>query len=309
MVEPWQTRASQYHPYVVDTVDELPDSVRSAAAAALPAAGRFVRALVVPAEYRSAGEEESHPVPEQALVYTDRGVLHVQAGLEGQAAPSPTSIQPESLLYIRSGHLLLNGQLGLLGAVQGKAAELNMEFNAMGWRMMDTEWRDLVGRAIGIPPLAPGEERVESEQETAMLEPLPAKFAEGLRRYGLYTGETLLGLVFQPGAWEHTLLLFEEQVAPNSLLALTSASVLVLQEETALVRKSEQYGLIITRIPRPVIAAVQSVTQDDMQEVTFFLARSGVTSQLVVRLNLEASQQWLALWARYAGLREGVAAA
>jgi hypothetical protein len=308
MVEPWQTRASQFHPYVVDTVDELPDSVRFAAAAALPAAGQFVRALVVPAEYRSTGDEESHPVPEQVLIYTDRGVLHVQAGLGDQPAPTPTFIQPESLLYLRTGHLLLNGQLGLLSAVQGKATGLNMEFNAIGWRMMDAEWRDLVGKAIGIPPLPPDAERVESEQEQAMLEPLPTKFAEGLRRYGLYTGETLLGLVYQPGAWEHTMLLFEEQVAPNSLLALTSASVLVLQEETALVRKSEQYGLTITRIPRPAIAAVQSVTQDAVQEVTLFLARSGVTSQLVVRLALEASQQWLALWARYVGRREGVTA-
>lgn len=307
MVEPWQTRASQFHPYVVDTVDELPDSLRPVANTALPSAGQFVRALVVPAEYRSKGSEESHPVPEQALVYTDRGVLHVQAGLEDQPAPPPTFIQPELLLFVRSGHLLLNGQLGLLGAVQGKAAALAMEFNAMGWRLMDTEWRDFVGKAIGIPPLPPDEEPVESEQDKAMLEPLPTKFAEGLRRYGLYTGETLLGLVFQPGAWAQTMILFEEQVAPNTLLALTSVSVLVLQEETAIVRKSEQYGLIITRIPRQAVAALQSVTHDSLQEITFFLARDGVTSEVTVRLALENAQQWLELWAKYVGLREAAA--
>jgi ABC-type phosphate/phosphonate transport system permease subunit len=58
------------------------------------------------------------------------------------------------------------------------------------------------------------------EQDQTLLQSLPAKFAEGLRKYGLYTGESLLGVVFQPAVWTQTLALFDHQVAANTLLAL-----------------------------------------------------------------------------------------
>lgn len=298
METPWQTRAVEFHPYLVGAVDALPDSLRALAKDALAPGARFVCALVVPPEYRSAGEEESHPVPEQALIYTDSGVLHVQAGLGDEAPPSATFIQPETLLSIRSSHLVLYGRLELLGAAEGKPARIDMEFNAIGWNMMDTEWREMVGRAIGLPAQAPGEAKPESEQEVVLPESLPSKFIEGLRKYGLYTGEILLGFTYQPGVWSsQTLGLFQHQLAPNTLLALTNGSVLVLEEETALVRKSEQYGLIITRMPRQAIAALQSVTQDSLQELTFFLGRGGVTGEQRVLLELDVAQQWLELWA------------
>ena len=203
-------------------------------------------------------------------------------------------------MLLRSSHILLNGRLKLLGAVQGQLAHMEMEFNAMGWRMMDAEGRDLVGRAIGLPALTPEEAEVETAHNKAALELLPLKFAEGLRKYGLYTGEILLGTVFQEGVWTQSLSLFNHQLTPNTLLALTNASVLILSEELALVRKSEQYGLIITRIPRQVVAAMQSVTKDSLQDITFFLARSGVTAERNLLLEAGAARQWLELWARHA---------
>ena len=104
-------------------------------------------------------------------------------------------------LYLRSSHLLLYGRLELLGSDQGEPVQLDMEFNAIGWHLMEAEWRDLVGKAIGVPLPAPGEERTEGEQESTLLATLPPKFAEGLRKYGLYTGEILQGVVFQPAVW------------------------------------------------------------------------------------------------------------
>ena len=295
-MEPWQTRATEFHPYMVDTIDALPESLRGAAAAALPPGIEMVSALVVPLEYRAEGTSDSHPVAEQALIFTDGGALHVQAGLQDEPAPPPSICNPKSLLCIRSSHLLLYGELELLGAVQGQPVKLAMQFNAIGWRLMDAEWRDLVGKAIGMPTLAPDEEAAASEQTQALLQSVPAKFAEGLRKYGLYTGETLLGTVFQPAVWTQTLGLFDQQVTPNTLLALTDASVLVLEEESALVRKSEQFGLIITRIPRAAIADVQAAAHDAMQELTLALARGGATAERRLLLEQETAQAWLELW-------------
>lgn len=300
MSEPWQTRASQFHPYTVDSLDDLPETLRPAALTACPQEERFVRALLVPAEYRSQGEEESRAVPEQALVFTSGGILHVQAAPEGETAPLPAYLKPESLLLLRSSHILLSGRLKLLGASHGQLAHIEMEFNAMGWRLMDAEWRDLVGKAIGLPALSAEHAEAETANNKAITEALPQKFAEGLRKYGLYTGESLLGTVFQEGVWTESLSFFNHQLTPNTLLALTNASVLILAEELALVRKSEQYGLIVTRIPRQAVAAMQSVTKDSLQDITFFLSRGGVTTQRQLLLKPNAARQWLELWSRHA---------
>lgn len=299
MSEPWQTRASEFHPHMAEALDELPHSLRAAAQAALPVSDSFVRALVVPAEYRSRGEEESQPVPEQALIYTRAGLLHVQAALEDAATPTPTYLKPESLLLLRSSHILLHGRLKLLGADRGQLTHLELEFNAIGWRLMDAEWRDLVARAIGLPAPSEGE-AADGAPAQVMPESLPAKFAEGLRKYGLHTGETLLGTVYQAGVWTQSLSFFNQQLTPNTLLALTSASVLILAEDLALVRRSDQYGLIVTRIPRQAVAAMQSVTKDSLQNITFFLSRSGVTAERELLLEAGAARRWFELWSKYA---------
>ncbi len=301
MIDPWQTRASEFHPYMAETLDELPESLRDAAQAALPVDDSFVRALVVPAEYRSRGEEESRPVPEQALIYTRDGVLHVLAAPEDAATPESTYLKPESLLLLRSSHILLHGRLKLLGTAQGQLTHLELEFNAIGWRLMDVEWRDLVAKAVGLPQ-PQQEQAAEIVGTQAVLEAVPSKFAEGLRKYGLYTGETLLGTVYQRGVWTQSLSFFNQQLTPNTLLALTNASVLILAEDLALVRKSDQYGLIVTRIPRQVVAAMQSVTKDSLQNITFFLSRGGVTAERELLLEAGAARQWLELWSKNAAI-------
>jgi hypothetical protein len=295
-MEPWQTRATEFHPYMVAAVESLPEALRRLAEAALPAGDTVVGAFVVPAEYRAVGDEAPRPVPEQALIFTAGGGLYVQAGSAGQDAPAPAWLLPDSLLCLRSSHLLLYGRLELLGADRGEPVRVDMEFNAIGWHLMEAEWRDLVGKAIGVPSPAPGEERTAGAQAAALLATLPPKFAEGLRKYGLYTGESLQGVVFQPAVWSQTLALFENQVMPNTLLALTDASVLVLEEEPALVRKSEQIGLIITRFPRLAVAGVESAAQDSAEAIVFSLARAGVTAEQRVLLEPESARLWRNLW-------------
>ena len=152
MLPPWQTRASDFHPYRADDLGALPESLRGAAKAALPAGAKVVSALVVPTDYRSSEEsEDAHSVPEQALVFTDSGVLHVQASLTGEAAPSTVYIRPENLLYLQSSHILLYGRLELFGSVQSEPVKLVMEFNAVAWPLMEADWRGLVCQAIGLP--------------------------------------------------------------------------------------------------------------------------------------------------------------
>jgi hypothetical protein len=281
---------------MVDSVDALPARLRDKARSALPPDDRVVRAFVVPADYRSTGDEPPHVVPEQALLFTTRGVIHVAADLPGVGAPLPVQVDPGALLWLRSSHLLLYGGLELVGVVDGQLVSLDMEFNAVGWRLMHDEWHGLVGKAIGLQPL-PAEEMHElNGDEQQLVAGVPEKFVDGLSRYGLYTGERLLGLVFQPAVWKENLIAFDEQLLPNTLVALTDASVLIMEEESALVRKSEQFGLIITRIPRRAIAAAASTAQDPLQPIRFLLAWDDAAAEQNVLLTPEMAEAWLKLW-------------
>jgi len=299
MSSPWQARSTEFHPYLVDRLDALPNGLRQAAKSALPAAATFQRGLVSPPEYRSKGLLRSRPVPEQALVFTQDGMLHVLGGLNGKAAPPPAFIHPENLLYVRTSHLLLYGRMELVSSVEGQRNQLEMEFNALGWRMIDVEWRAFIGVAIGRPSLAARTDVKESERATLLMQALPAKFSVGLRTYGLYTGEALQQTLFQPGVWSHQWVVLNRQLVPNTLLALTDASVILIEEEHALVRKSQQYGWIITRMPLLSVVDVQSQAKDSLEELTFTLARNGATAERRVLLEPETAHAWLALWAAH----------
>jgi hypothetical protein len=98
--------------------------------------------------------------------------------------------------------------------------------------------------------------------------------------------------------WKENLIAFDEQLIPNTLLALTEASVLILAEESALVRKSEQFGLIITRLPRQAIVGVDLLAQEPLAAVKFALAREGASGEQSVLLAPEMAQAWLELWGR-----------
>ncbi len=281
---------------MVDSVDALPESLRGPAKAALPLGATVVRALYVPRDYRARGWSIARQTPEQALIFTEEGVLHVQGrAKDGSQRPS-LLVRPDTLLYMRSSHLLLYGRLELVSAENSQPVKLDMEFNAVGWRLMDTEWRTLVGKVVGLPPLPPESLLRESEHELELLEALPPKFSFGLRKYGIYTGEILQGAVFQPPIWDQHWALFPKQITANTLLALTNASVIVLDEDRALVRKSQQYGYRITRIPRQAIAGVAVAATDSLQELTFALARNGAEAERRLKLEAKTAQQWLALW-------------
>ena len=296
-MEPWQTRTSEFHPYLVDTIDELPDDLRPLVEAALPPGTALASGLVVPANYRSKNPEaDSEPVPAQALIFTGAGMWHVRAPENGEPAPAPIYIEPGNIRWIRSSHLLLYGRLEIASSSQGQPVLLDIEFNAVGWRQKDQNWRNLVAQAVGMPPIAAGAAPGPSEQDRAILGSAPDKFVDGLFKYGLYTGETLLDATFQPAVWQSHLLSFDKQLAPDTLAALTNASVLILTEEKALVRRSDELGLLITRIPHQAIASMQVATGNQVDEVVFTLDRGGVADAYRLLLAHDAAQMWLAAW-------------
>jgi hypothetical protein len=304
MDEPWRIRASAFHPLLLRGLNELPESLRAAAEGAIPVGDRFLAALYVPADYRSKGAEDSQETPEQALIFTDKSAIHVEGALAGSPAPAPVCIALDNVLYVKTHHVLLYGRAQLYGACRGEEKSLDMQFNAVGWPLMDVEWRGMIGKVIGLPPLASVEDRVVSERETELLESLPPKFADGLRRYGLYTGEEAVSVLFQPEAWERAGLGQDKQIIPDTLLALTRSSILILAEERALIRTTEQLGLIITRIPLTVLEDVQTIAKDEgWEELIFTLERAGVSTERRLQLEPAKAQYWRGLMTGYTAHR------
>ena len=296
-MEPWQTRASEFHPYLVASIDEVPDNLRALVEAALPPGAALASGLVVPANYRSkTPDADPQVIPAQALIFTGHSMWHVQAAEDGQPAPAAIGIEPDNIRWIRSSHLLLYGRLEIASAAQGQPVLLDIEFNAVGWRQKDQNWRNLVAQAVGMPPAATGAAPEVSEHDRAILRGTPEKFIDGLFRYGLYTGETLRAASFHPAVWQHRLLAFDEQLAPDTLAALTNASVLILTEEKALVRRSDDLGLLITRVPRQAIVEMRVEKRNLVSDAIFALERSGVADEYRVVLAHDAAQTWTEIW-------------
>ena len=296
-MEPWQARASEYHPYLVESMDELPDELRSQVESALPRGAALASGLVVPANYRAdTPDGDPHPVPAQALIFTGEGMWHVQAPSAEQLTPEPTYIDPDTIRWIRSSHLLLYGRLEIAGADRAEPARLDIEFNAVGWRQKDHNWRNLVARSVGMPPITAETAPTPSAQDRAVLGSAPEKFVDGLFRYGLYTGERLHAATFHPAVWQHHLISFDEQLAPDTLVALTGGSVLILTEEKALVRRSDELGLLITRIPRSAIVGMQVEHGSALDKAVFSLSRAGVSDDYRVALAHDAATAWMEIW-------------
>jgi hypothetical protein len=296
-MEPWQTRASEFHPYLIATLDELPAALQAQVAGALQHGETLASGLFVPENYRAKSQDGPlEIIPAQTLIFTGHGMWHFQEAAEGQPAPAPVYIDPANIRWIRSSHLLLYGRLEIASALAGEPVLLDIEFNAVGWRQKDHNWRNMVAETVGKPPLTADDLPAPTEHDRTLLKAAPEKFVEGLFRYGLYTGETLRGVVFHPAVWKQHLLAFDEQLAPDTLITLTDASVLLLTEEKALVRRSNDLGLLITRIPLRAIAGMQVEQRGPVDDVVFALDRGGVADHYRVTLAHDAAEMWAGIW-------------
>mgnify|MGYP000952841489 FL=1 len=296
-MEPWQTRTSEFHPYLIATLDELPAALQSQVAGALRAGETLSSGLLVPENYRAKNLDSApETVPAQALIFTGHGMWHFQEAAPGQPAPAPVYVDPANIRWIRSSHLLLYGRLEIASALAGEPVLLDIEFNAVGWRQKDHNWRNMVAETVGRPPLTSDALPAPTERDRTLLQAAPEKFVEGLFRYGLYTGETLHSAVFHPAVWKQHLLAFDEQLAPDTLITLTDASVLILTEEKALVRRSNDLGLLITRIPLRAIAGMQVEKRGPVDDVFFALERGGIADQYRLTLAHDAAEMWAGDW-------------
>ena len=218
-------------PYFVRSLAELSVDLASAAQAVLPPGGE-VRGIfdVPPQEFPSWATYRYGP--RHALIFTSAGVIHAQTAALGQ--PAQVHLVPTTAIhYVQVGQLLLYGRLEIGYAANGQAQHVALEFNTVGWDLLQPVLRELLRDVSDVSPPPPVEAQTPVIS-AAEIERLPFKFASGLQIYTLAPGERLLALAFQPGLWTRRLLISRRQVAPAIVMALTDRHVSLIEEERAL---------------------------------------------------------------------------
>jgi hypothetical protein len=230
-------------------------------------------------------------MPEQALLFTPQGVLHVQASTSG--GPARTAyLRGADLVYVHLSLLLLYGRLELAGEVDGSLVRVVVEYNTASHDFLQPALHQLLRMAWEQPY-----ENLDEDPTVTILGRLrdqSLKFRNELRNYGLQVGERLMGFVFQPGVTRRYWGLFHRQVMPAALLALTDRQVIIVEEER--LKHAHTYGWFLTFCPRACIAGFDVQPREAWRDVRVRLARGGVTAERQVRLGNEAALDWQELW-------------
>lgn len=231
---------------------------------------------------------KSGGVPQQALLSTSQGLLHIQ---EDQP-PIATYLPGRALLYARHSLLLLYGCLELVGELNGNLIRMVVEYNTVGQPLLDTALRNFLRFTYNWYDT----EKTYDSQSKSLLEKLGVqsfKFMNGLQFYALQPGEKLLGVVFQPRITQPVLHFFRRAIAPASLLALTDQTVILIEEDKA---RGAAYGWLITLCPRRYIVEIESRPNHEWHDVIVRLLRNTISEERKLTLESESVLAWDTLW-------------
>lgn len=283
-------------PRLFRSLADLSADLTEAAQTILPLTDEVRRIFVVPPqEFPSWAKYRFGPA--HALIFTDAGVIHVQTAACGQLAQARL-VSTETVHYVQVGLLLLYGRLEIGYAADGSAQQMVMEFNTVGWDLLQPGLMELLRDvSAASPPPDFGEDSVVSAAE---IERLPYKFASGVKIYILSPGERLLALAFQPGIWTRRLLIFRRQLTPPIVLALTDRCVSMIEEERS-VGGSHAYGSTFTYIPRRGVMGMRSEPAPLGRLITIELLVEGARATRELELTTEVAAKWEAQWRSHGG--------
>jgi len=282
------------HPFIVQTLEGLPESLRDIAADSLPPDEEALASFVVPANVFIERKRANRQVPEQALIFTTSGVLHVRA----DQPPVATFISAKNVFLIQHRLILLYGRLDILDAWESETGQVqvNVEYNTVGEYLL----RPWLTRLIRQTQENESLYAVEPDRTRALLDELEErslKFRNGVSYYGLQPEERILGYVYQPTIFIRNWLGLRRIASPATALFLTDRQVIIEEEEKTDV--PGKYGWIFTYIPRSRIRSIETIMREDLAELHFHLGNGEFTFAHTLVLAGDSVQDWLRLWDKY----------
>jgi hypothetical protein len=287
------------HPYQVDLLVEMPDGLRQSAEAALPADDPVRMIFIhppqtVPKKFGSVGG--MRPLPEQALLFTEQGVLYVLGSRTPGGAAQSTYLRGADLLYVQLIQVLLYGKLEFCGGSTETPTQIVLEYNSVRHDLIQPWLYRLLSLATGLAH--PTE--TAASLDDALVDELGVqsfKFRNGYKELAQQPGDRLLGFAFQPRIMKHFGGFWHWIELPASLIALTESELILIEEGRT---NATSYGWFITFCPRVCVAGVETVPSGERQDVCVHLRRGALTADRHVTVENEAAQAWQAVWSSQA---------
>ena len=232
-----------------------------------------------------------HWVPEQALVFTEQGVLHVQAGKTGAEQGTVNYLMGSSLLYGRVSLVILYGRMELCGVVDGGLKQIVVEYNSVSHELMQPAF--LTFLRLAWPAAQFHEANNYQNLLKGSLQDQSYKFRSGLEKHCLQADEYVQGFVFQPRLVKRYLRFIHRLIAPASLMTLTDRQLILIEEGMT---SATSYGYFFTWCPLQNVARIEIRLKDHLREVYATLQKDGVSVEhrlTQIPANAEACQ---ALW-------------
>lgn len=285
------------YPYLVQTLADLSAELRLLVEQWHNADDPIRTIIVIPPQSipkKLGGMGGVRSVPEQALLFTAHGVLHVQG--------SKSAGQPEQAAYLRAEDLLcahliivlLYGKLELCRAAEGGLTRIVVEYNAARHDLIQPELHRLLDQAS---KRVTDEPRIDDSTDV-ILEELGQqsfKFKSGLRDYALTPRERLSGYVFQPRITKRYWYVFPRLVAPASLVALTDKELILIEEGRT---NATSYGWYFTFCPRINIAGIEAIRNGDLYTLCVRLKKGGISTEQQTTLDVQSVETFYSLWLR-----------
>jgi hypothetical protein len=271
-------------PYPVKAVTDLPESFQIAIHS-LEWPEEPIRSILLlpPQPFLNRGG-----VPRQALLLTERGILHVRDG----DPPAANYLPAKNMLYVRQTLILLYGGIEFVGEANHELVRIVAEYNTVGQNFLTAllnQFLDLKYETIHLPETV-------FDQTNYLVDKLSEesyKFMNGLRLYSLQVGEELHGYVFQPRIRQRYLQIISRPIAPASLFALTSKAVILVQEDKA---SGASHGWLITLCPRDAVLAVESSPFKNWEKLRVLLQRGSFNEERDLMLEPEKAAGCKYLW-------------
>jgi len=280
-------------PYAVPSLADLPGSLKQAAGLFVDAIEQPASICVFPGRTVLKNWVGWENIPEQALLFTDKAVIHLQAAASPGQPARTVFLHAADLLVARLSLILMYGRLEL---VDQNLSRVVVEFNAAGFEIIQAGLQSLLGAAcasasVSVPAA------VSTQTHLHALGRLSYKFKNGLVLYGLLPGEQVLGFVFQPTIWERRWHLFPLKVAETTLLALTDRQLIVVEEQSR--SRFPAYGWIFTFHPRHTLEKIGITSDRCWQELTVALQSGSGLHDRSILLEEPNALAWQELWSRY----------
>ncbi len=284
-------------PCLFRSLADLSSDLADAAQTVLSPSHEVRRIFVVPPQEFPSWAKYRYG-PGHALIFTGAGVIHVQTAACGQ--PAQARLVPTAAVhYVQVGLLLLYGRLEIGYAADGCAQQVVVEFNTVGWDLLQPGLMELLQDVSSASPPPPVDMQ-HPMVSAAEIERLPFKFANGVKMYILAPGERLLALAFQPGIWTRRLLIFRRQATPPIVLVLTDRCASLIEEARSL-DASHAYGYTFTFIPRRGITGMRSQPAPLGRLVSIELLVEGAGATRALELTAEVAATWEAQWRNHGG--------